>query len=78
MEYFSHGVFASPGQLWRNVRTGDILFVYKRASRIEAVFCDGRRISGHDVTNLKQGINGWKCVYLEQPGNADYDTDEFG
>jgi len=77
MEYPSHGVSAAPGQLWRNVRTGEVLFVYKKESRIEGVCCDGRKISDKDVTKLKQDVNGWKCVYIKQHGIGSYDAYEF-
>lgn len=75
MEYSSYGVSATPGQLWRNVRTGDVLFVYKNRSRLEGMFCDGRRMSDMEILNLNHGANGWKCVYLDKPSEVEYDTD---
>lgn len=77
MEYLSHGISAAPGQLWRNVRTGDVLFVYQKQSRLEGILCDGRKFSDEQVLKLIQGINGWKCLYLDQTGNVNHNANEF-
>ncbi|MDH4232485.1 MAG: hypothetical protein OEW04_10735 [Nitrospirota bacterium] len=74
------GVHPSPGQLWRNIRTGDLLFIYKKNGQIEGVFGDGRKKADIEVMKIGSKTDGWKCVYNRHrvdDSGADTDAYEF-
>jgi len=70
MEYNLSSVCATPGQLWRNVRTGEALFIYKKGPQIEGVLCSGRKKTIKDLIKLEQGTSGWVCIY--SPHHAEH------
>jgi hypothetical protein len=75
MEYSYEDTLAAPGQVWRNNRTGDILFVLRKDSGIEGILCDGRRIAGKELTKLVEHSGNWKCVYINDPQDIAYGRD---
>ncbi|MEW5744883.1 MAG: hypothetical protein AB1805_05515 [Nitrospirota bacterium] len=79
-EQVSNELLPAPGQLWRNVRTGDVLFIYRRNGQIEGVLGDGRKKSDHEVMKIGSCRDGWRCVYHRGAGDgpdAAADTYEF-
>lgn len=62
----------APGQLWQNVRTGDVLFIYRKDGQIEGVFGDGRKKSDLEVFTIGNRSDGWKCIFNR------FTSDDFG
>ena len=73
IEYTSHRIHPSPGQLWRNIRTGEVLFIYREDAQFEGIWDNGRKKRTKDLMNMEHGKDGWKCVYA--PGTRD-DTEK--
>lgn len=80
-EQISSELIPAPGQLWKNVRTGDVLFIYRRKGQIEGVLGDGRKKNDREVMRIGHCKDGWKCLYHRAPGDdldtTDPDTYEF-
>jgi hypothetical protein len=53
----------SPGQLWKNIRTGEVLFIYRENAQYEGIWDNGRKKRSKDLINMEYGKDGWKCVY---------------
>ena len=75
MDQISNEVSPAPGQLWKNVRTGDVLFIYRTEGEIEGVFVDGGRKSNVDVMKIAGCSSGWTCVY-HRPAGAGYEAQD--
>lgn len=70
MEQISEELHPAPGQLWRNVRTGDVLFIYRKNGQIEGVFGNGQKKNDHEVMKIANCGYGWTCVF-QQAGGRD-------
>lgn len=79
-EQLPNEVHPAPGQLWRNVRTGDVLFIYRKCGQIEGVLGDGRKKSDREVMSIGNCRDGWRCIYSRTTANdpgTDIDSYEF-
>ncbi|MFO0752877.1 MAG: hypothetical protein U0411_06085 [Thermodesulfovibrionales bacterium] len=65
-EYLSDTVHPTPGQLWKNVRTGAVLFIYRRDGQVEGISGEGRKKSGGELMKIEHGKNGWHCLCLPE------------
>lgn len=77
MENALNEMLLEPGQLWKNMRTGDVLFIYRRNRQIEGVLGDGRRWSDLDVIKIVHNRNSWKCIYRVRTEIAESGEDEL-
>ncbi|MBZ0154684.1 MAG: hypothetical protein K8I29_00530 [Alphaproteobacteria bacterium] len=64
VEYLSDTIHPAPGQLWKNVRTGTVLFIYRRDGHVEGISGEGRKKRGGELVKMEHGKNGWKCLCL--------------
>lgn len=71
MEQISGELHPTPGQLWQNVRTGDVLFIYGKNCKIEGVIGNGKKISYIEVMKIAKRSNGWTCVFQRALGGGD-------
>ena len=69
VDYSSHKIQPSPGQVWENSRTGNVLFIYRSDVRIEGIWSDGIKMGNTELMNLEEGKEGWKCAFA--PGRTD-------
>ncbi|MBA4372644.1 MAG: hypothetical protein C0402_07240 [Thermodesulfovibrio sp.] len=80
MEQRSEELHPAPGQLWKNVRTGDLLFIYRKNGQIEGISGEGKKISVKEVMRTAHHGCGWACV-VEQSASAggygEHDSYEF-
>jgi hypothetical protein len=63
VEYGSHKLHPSPGQLWRNHRTGEVLFIYRDDAHFGGIWVNGRKKIGKELLRMEHGKDGWRCVY---------------
>jgi len=66
IEYTSHTIYPSPGQLWKNIRTGEVLFIYRMNAQPEGIWDNGRKTRNKELMNMEHGKDGWKCVYAHR------------
>lgn len=79
MEQISDELHPAPGQLWRNVRTGDVLFIYRKNGEIQGIFGDGQRKTVHELMKIANGGYGWTCVFQRsaEGGHDAYYPDSY-
>ncbi|MFZ5998456.1 MAG: hypothetical protein ACOYW7_13375 [Nitrospirota bacterium] len=65
MEYRTSAILPAPGQLWKNLRSGDILFIFERNGHIEGILSNGKKKEGDALLRMEHGRSGWLCVYPE-------------
>jgi hypothetical protein len=70
VEYTSHRIHPSPGQLWRNIRTGQVLFIYRDDAEFGGIWDNGRKKRNKDLINMEHGKDGWACVYTPCSSDA--------
>jgi len=79
-DHFGNELNPAAGQLWQNVRTGDVLFLYARDGQIEGVFGDGRKKNDLEVIAIGDLSDGWKCIFNRCTSDVfgtDQDTYEY-
>lgn len=79
MEQISDELHPAPGQLWQNVRTGDLLFIYRKNGQIEGISGEGKKMSVQEVMKIAHSGFGWTCAAqrASEGGQGAHDSYEF-
>ncbi len=79
MEQMSDELHPAPGQLWHNVRTGDLLFIYRKNGQIEGISGDGKKMGVQEVMKIAHSGYGWTRAARDasEGGHGVHDSYEF-